>query len=66
MKDLYEHLQLGDFEQVRPQIEQYVARTRDYQTNRHALTDEQRQLISERWAAYSAKYGYNNRGHYGG
>src|SRR5262249_24043669 len=41
MRTLYEELNLGGFEDVRPRIGEYFSRTRDYTTNKYRLTPEQ-------------------------
>lgn len=58
MRRVYEKLDLGDFEIARPAVEQYAARTRDYQVNRHDLAPELRAEIARRWRAYFERYGY--------
>jgi hypothetical protein len=58
MQRIYEELQLGDFEQVRPAIEQYFAEKKDYKTNRYKTDPELENQISRRWSKYIAKYGY--------
>jgi hypothetical protein len=58
MRAVYERLGLGDFEVVRPAIEGYVERTKDYKTNRHELPSEMREQITRRWAAFIERYGY--------
>ena len=54
-------LGLGDFEVVRPAIQGYVERTKDYKTNRHELPAEIRDEITRRWAAFIRRYGYARR-----
>lgn len=56
---VYEQLELGNFEQVRPKLEQYVRRQRHYKPNRHALDPQIKQEIDERWAEYFERYGYD-------
>jgi hypothetical protein len=58
MATVYRQLELGDFEAVRPLIAQYLARTEGYRTNRYELTDDMRRQITERWAPFLVKYGY--------
>ncbi len=58
MRRVYEELALGDFETARPAIEDYAARTRDYQPNRHELAPEMRAEVARRWRSYFEKYGY--------
>ena len=42
MRRVYEELELGDFEAVRPAIEKYFAGKKDYKTNRYEMTPELR------------------------
>ena len=58
MRAVYERLGLGDFEVVRPAIQGYMQRTKDYKTNRHELPAETRDEITRRWAAFIQRYGY--------
>jgi len=58
MQRIYAQLELGDFENVRPAIEAYLQRTRDYKVNRHELTPQAREQIAQRWAWYFQHYGY--------
>lgn len=55
---LYESLDLGDFSLARPRVEAYLAAAGRYETNRYFLTDEERQLVTTRWAAVLQQYGY--------
>jgi hypothetical protein len=59
MRELYEHLNLGDFEAVLPQLENYLASVAGYETNHYELTPEQREEIGRRWGAVIARHGYN-------
>jgi hypothetical protein len=58
MKALYEHLDLGDFETVRPRLEQYLASVAGYETNRYEITPELRDEITRRWGHVIRQYGY--------
>lgn len=58
MRRIYEQLGLEGFEQARPGIEQYLARTADYQPNRYELPPELRAEISRRWKPYFERYAY--------
>jgi omega-hydroxy-beta-dihydromenaquinone-9 sulfotransferase len=60
MRTLYKHLNLGDFEAVQPQLDDYLASVAGYETNRYALTLKQREEIGQRWAAVIARYGYHD------
>ncbi len=58
MRRVYEELELGDFETVRPAIEQYFAGKKDYKTNRYQMTPELHAEISRRWSVFIKQYGY--------
>jgi hypothetical protein len=58
MGKLYEHLGLGGFEDVRPRLEEYTAKHREYRTNRYELPPELRDKITRRWEAVIRRYGY--------
>ena len=56
--DIYAKLNLGEFDAVRPHIEEYAARSKGYETNKYTLTLEMREKITERWGDLIAKLGY--------
>jgi omega-hydroxy-beta-dihydromenaquinone-9 sulfotransferase len=58
MRRVYEELQLGDFETVRPAMEDYFAGKKDYKTNRYQMTPELRTEITRRWGTFIRQYGY--------
>jgi omega-hydroxy-beta-dihydromenaquinone-9 sulfotransferase len=59
MRLLYERLDLGDFEQVRPRLEKYLAASAGYKTNRYpTLSPELRAEITRRWGDVIRRYGY--------
>lgn len=61
VKQLYERLQIGDFETMRESLEAYVNSKKDYKPNRHLeLEPEIEQQIKQRWAGYIEKYGYGD------
>lgn len=57
-KQIYDDLDLGDFENVRPKMEQFVAGLADYVPNRHELPPELHEQIATRLSDYIEKYGY--------
>ncbi len=59
LERIYEELDLGEFEGIRPAIEERISALADYRPNRHELPQELRDQIAERWAAYIEKYGYS-------
>jgi hypothetical protein len=58
MRKLYDHFQLGGFDAFLPRLQAYLAGTRNYETNKYQITQEQRALVTERWGDVIAKYGY--------
>lgn len=60
LKDIYQQLQLGNFEHVRPTLEQHVDAQKGYQTNRYELDADLRNELRTRWASYFEKYGYGD------
>jgi len=56
---IYEHLGLGEFDNVLPALERYAAENKDYRANRHEISPEIRGEIARRWARYAEKYGYS-------
>jgi hypothetical protein len=58
LRALYEQLELGDFENLRPHLEKYLERTAGYATNRYRLTPEQRAAVTEHWGPVIRHYGY--------
>ena len=49
---------MGDFENIRPAVEDYLEKQRDYRVNTHTLDPEIEQAIAVRWSSYCEKYGY--------
>ncbi len=60
MELLYESLDLGDFETIRPGVEKYAERSRRYRTNRYELDPATRDAISQRWSDYIKQHGYES------
>jgi hypothetical protein len=60
MQRIYDQLGLAHFDRARPNLQKYVDARKDYQTNRFTLPPETRQMISERWADYIQRYGYDS------
>jgi hypothetical protein len=55
---VYERLNLGDFDQARPAIENYVASLGQHYPNDYPLTDAERCAVSNRWGFYFDRFGY--------
>jgi hypothetical protein len=59
LRQLYEQLELGDFDRVLPRIKQYLVDHADYQTNRYKPLDPRvRDEITCRWGEVIDRYGY--------
>jgi hypothetical protein len=58
MRTIYERLDLGEFETVRPRLEEYVKDHQDYQRNQHQLAPAIRDEIDRRWSHYQERFGY--------
>lgn len=60
LRDLYQHLQLGDFSQVEPSLRTRLEHHHDYQPNTHASDPELEREVLQRWPDYARRYGYLN------
>jgi hypothetical protein len=59
LQRIYDELDLGEFEQVKPRFEERIGALADYRVNRHELPPALHDQIVERWAPYFEKYGYS-------
>jgi hypothetical protein len=59
MTRLYDELNLGDFEAVRPLIERHLVSVAGHTRNSFRLTGAQRQRIEEAWGRTIVSKGYN-------
>ena len=55
---MYDGLELGGFDGVRPKVEAYAARSKGYEPNKYPITDELRAKVKERWGDIIEKLGY--------
>ena len=58
LEAVYEKLGLGDFQSVRPELERYADKKKDYKINEHQLPAELEEKIKTRWHDYDDAYGY--------
>ena len=58
MRSLYEHLELGEFDNVLPKLRAYFADRKDYKTGTYQIDDALRDEIDRRWGPHMRKYGY--------
>jgi len=62
MRQLYDRLELGEFERALPAMTTYVAGQKDYQANRWEIAPELRAQIVRRWRSFFENYGYPTGG----
>lgn len=55
---VYDHFNLGGFNEYRPRLEAYLATIKGYETNKYQLTPAERAEIAARWRPFIEKYGY--------
>jgi hypothetical protein len=60
LRAIYDHLQLGGFDDALPRLEQYQQETRNYRTrtNTKSLPEETRRKIGQRWSRFFERHGY--------
>lgn len=58
IRQLYDKLQLGDFEQVKPALEKRLENHESYRPNQHTVDADLEREILEAWPEYASKYGY--------
>jgi omega-hydroxy-beta-dihydromenaquinone-9 sulfotransferase len=58
LRRLYAELDLGDFENLRPNLERYLAENAQYERNRFELSEAERTEILRQWGDIIRKYGY--------
>ncbi len=60
VQQLFEQLELGDFNRIQPELEKRLENHDRYRPNQHQIDSELEREILERWPDYAAKYGYMN------
>jgi hypothetical protein len=58
LRALYQHLALGEFENVLPKLRAYFAEKRNYRAGSHQIDDCLRDQVDRRWGPFMQKYGY--------
>ncbi len=59
LKELYEKLELGGFERVRPQFQRYLESQGDYRQNRYSISLEDRATVLRHWGFAIDHWGYS-------
>lgn len=60
MNRVYEHLELDQFDQLKPSIEKYFQSKKDHQTNPFSLDPAMKMDIGNNWHQYMEAFGYEN------
>lgn len=60
LQQIYQKLDLGDFQVARPAMEEYLRSISDYQPNQHEISPELKQQIFEHCQRYIERYGYGD------
>ena len=60
VRRIYGQLELGDFENIRDPLEDYLESQQDYRPNQHLLAPEISAAIELRWGDYIDTYGYTS------
>jgi hypothetical protein len=58
LRAVYERLNLGDFERVKPALDAHLHEVRNYRKNRHSMDPEVQERIRVEWARYFEEFGY--------
>ncbi|QDU55285.1 sulfotransferase family protein [Aeoliella mucimassa] len=59
---MYEQLDLGNYDRVKPGVDRYIERTGDYQTNRYQIPPEIEAKVRDNWGIYFDMFGYGESG----
>ncbi len=58
LRQAYQQLELGEFTNVEPALQQHLAQAGRYQTNRYSLREQEENRILAEWSDYARRYGY--------
>lgn len=58
LRDIFQKLELGDFDPVREKLDAYLEETESYRVNRYRLGSDAREMITRRWGHIIRRYGY--------
>jgi len=59
VRKLYDHLSLGRFEELLPELERHIEGLGEYKRNRYDMSPELIERIGRRWAPIIERYGYS-------
>lgn len=58
VEQVYQHLELGDFEAARPKLQRRLAEDAEYRVNEHRIDAELERAVLQHWGDYARRYGY--------
>lgn len=58
LRNVYERLDLGGFEENLPALQKYLASVEGHEKNRYSLSPEMRDQVTQRWSRFFRRYGY--------
>lgn len=59
LENVYAALELEGFASARADVERYIQKSKDYETNKYRLTEEQIERIDRHWGDVIERYGYD-------
>lgn len=59
MRSLYDHLRLGDFEEMRGKLQRFEEQSQTYRTNRYDISTDLEARIQRRWGKQIESWGYS-------
>ncbi len=58
---IYDHFGLGEWNEMQPRLEKYLASLRGYETNKYRLSPRELAEVDRRWGDVIRRYGYETR-----
>jgi hypothetical protein len=58
MRKIYDHFELGGYDEYLPRLETYLASVKGYETNKYQLSEAERARIMKQWGPIMERYGY--------
>ena len=60
IEQIYDQIQLGDFEKNKPHFQAYLESVKRYQKNRFEYTPETVDLVQKHWGRFVERWNYDN------
>jgi hypothetical protein len=58
VRNLYDHLKLGEFDLALPKLQAYFQDRQDYRTGKYQIEESVREQIDRRWGPFMRRFGY--------